>query len=145
MKTILFADDHRSIRDYCRRELEDEGYRVVLARDAAEAVEAVRRERPDAVILDICMPQGGGLSAIEQIKQLAPALPVVFFTANDELCLSDRRSCLASACVEKAADLTELKHVVFRLLSSKGETAAGRLGLPAGGATEEPRQAMQGG
>ena len=46
MKTILFADDNKNIREYCRASLEDEGYRVVVARDGIEAVQAYRTRSP---------------------------------------------------------------------------------------------------
>ena len=41
MKTILLADDKKNIREFCRQELEDEGYRVILARDGREAIQLV--------------------------------------------------------------------------------------------------------
>jgi len=130
MKTILLADDHKNIREFCRQELEDEGYRVLLARDGQEAVDLVGQEHPDVAVLDICMPQGNGLEAIERIRQIAPALPVVFFTAHDEACLEDRRSRWAVACVEKCEDLSELKRVIGRLVSSEKASSALSLGLP---------------
>lgn len=132
MKTILFADDHKSIREYCREEFEDEGYRVLLARDGREAIQLVRQEHPDMAVLDIYMPGGTGLEALDAIKRVAPAMPVVLFTAHDEACLRDRRSRLAAACVEKCADLTELKRLVFRLLASQEGPEPVRVGLPPG-------------
>ena len=104
MKTLLFADDNKNIREFCRQELEDEGYRVVLARDGREAVRLVREEHPDLAILDICMPRAGGLEAVERIKTIDPAIPIIFFTANDEDCVTDSRSRFANACVEKSED-----------------------------------------
>jgi len=130
MKTILFADDHKSIREYCREEFEEEGYRVLLARDGREALQLVRQEHPDMAVLDIYMPGGTGLEALEAIKRIAPAMPVVLFTAHDEACLRDQRSRLAAACVEKCADLTELKRLVCTLLTSQNGRAAVRVGLP---------------
>jgi len=130
MKTVLFVDDNRNIREFCRRELEAEGYLIVLAADGAEAIQAVRRETPDAIVLDLRMPGVGGLDAIEQIRESAPGVPVIFFTSNDEDCLTDRRSRLATACVEKSEDLTELKRALCRVSTLRHEQETLRVGLP---------------
>ncbi len=90
MKTILLADDEKNIREFCKQELEDEGYRLILARDGREAIKLVRKEQPDLVILDLCMPRLGGLDAIEPIWAIAPEVPIILFTANDEYCVSGR-------------------------------------------------------
>jgi CheY-like chemotaxis protein len=130
MKTILLVDDNRNIREFCRRELEAEGYRVALAADGAEALGIVGKESPDAIILDLCMPAMDGFEVIEQIRESAPSVPVIFFTANDEDCLTDRRSRLATACVEKSADLTELKLALRRVSTLGHDQETLRVGLP---------------
>jgi two-component system, NtrC family, response regulator AtoC len=130
MKTILFADDNKSIREICKVEFEDEGYRVVLARDGVEAVHAMLQELPDVVILDIAMPRANGLDAIEQIKALDPRVPVIFYTAFDEDCIIDHRGQLAVACVEKVADLSELKRVVIRAMTACRSHVCFPSGLP---------------
>ena len=117
MATILLADDQKNIRDFCKQELEDEGYRVILARDGREAIRLIRKEPPDLVILDLCMPRVGGLDAVEPIRALAPEIPIILFTANDEDCMTDDRSRHAVACVEKSEDLTELKRAIVRFLT----------------------------
>ena len=130
MKTVLFVDDNRNIREFCRRELEAEGYRVALAADGAAAVQLIRQQLPDVIILDLRMPGVGGLDAIEHIRELAPSVPVIFFTANDEACLTDRRSRLATACLEKSEDLTELKRALLRVSTLPHEQETLRVGLP---------------
>jgi len=133
MKTILFADDHKNIREYCRRALTDEGYRVVLARDGIEALEVFLAEAPDLAILDISMPRCSGLEALKQMKRYSPQVPVILFTAHDEECMRDRRAQLATACVEKAEDLAEMKRVVASALhgrTSEGGDESMRIGLP---------------
>ncbi len=130
MLTLLLADDDRNIREYCRRELEEEGYRVLVARDGAEAIHLTRRHSPDLVILDICMPGVDGLEAAQRIKAMDPDAPVVFFTSFDDLCVQDGRSRNATACVEKREDLTQLKQVINGALSSRRQNQPYRLGLP---------------
>ena len=132
MKTILFADDHKNIREYCRAAFAEEGYRVVLARDGTEALQMFITEAPDLAILDISMPRSSGLETLEQIKRLSPGTPVVLFMRHDEDCMGDHRALLATACVEKSDNLAELKRIVAHALKS-GISASGtslRLGLP---------------
>jgi CheY-like chemotaxis protein len=134
VKTILIADDNKNIREYCRAAFEEEGYRVVLARDGIEALRVFCAEAPDLAILDISMPQAGGLDALEQIRRLAPKIPAILYTAHDEDCLRDRRAALATACVEKSSDdLRDLKRTVAHALQSSHDETQGaslRQGLP---------------
>lgn len=133
MKTILFADDSKNIREYCRLSLEDEGFRVVLAGNGLEAVQAFFQEMPDLAVLDITMPRMDGLEALERIKNAAPQVPVVLYTAHDEDCVRDRHASLAAACVRKSEDLSELQHVIHRLTgasSSEERWKLARTGLP---------------
>ncbi len=130
MKTILLADDEKNIREFCKQELEDEGYRVILARDGREAIKLFQKERPDLVILDLRMPRLGGLDAIGPIWAIAPEVPVILFTANDEDCVTDGRSRHAVACVEKSEDLTELKRAIVRAMGGHEASEPFRLGLP---------------
>ncbi len=130
MTTVLIADDHKNIREYCRLELEDEGYRVLVAPDGGEALRLTSDDRPDLVVLDICMPGMNGLETLAQMRRSEPDLPIVFFTSFADACLYDERSRFATACVEKRADLTELKRVIAAALRSRRAKQPYRLGLP---------------
>ena len=132
MKTILLADDSKSIREFCRTALEDAGYRVVLASDGLDAIRVFFEESPDLAILDISMPRASGLEALERLSSDAPQVPVILFTAHDEECRQDRRASLARACIRKDGDLSELKQVIaetFNSLSSDNWSGPIRLGL----------------
>jgi CheY-like chemotaxis protein len=134
MKAILFADDQKNIREYCRASLAEEGYRVVLARDGVEAVQLFIAEMPDLAILDVCMPRASGLETLEQIKRLSPRTPVILFSAHHEVCLRDHRAGLATACVKKLEDLAELKRIVAQTLKRPDLEQCSesvRIGLPA--------------
>ena len=130
MVTILFADDNTNIREYCRRELEEEGYRVIVARDGAEAIRLASSDVPDLAVLDICMPGMNGLEAVPRIRAAKPDVPIVFFTSHDDACVQDQRAGYASACVQKCEDLTELKLVIASVLRSHHCGRPYRLGLP---------------
>ena len=83
MSAILVVDDNEANRELARATLEDEGHRVILARDAAEGVLAFEREQPDCVLLDVRMPEVDGFTACVRIRALpgGPETPVLFLTA----------------------------------------------------------------
>lgn len=86
---IVIADDHTLVRRAVRRILDTlEDFRVVgEAADGEEAVELVRRQHPDAVVLDFEMPKLNGLEAARQIRQLPSPPKVIVLTMyqNDAL------------------------------------------------------------
>lgn len=86
MKRILIADDHEIVRRGLRQILTDEFPRLQIgdAANARDAVEAVRKQAWDAVLLDINMPGRSGLEVLEELKRLRPAMPVVMLTAFPE-------------------------------------------------------------
>lgn len=82
---VVVADDHSLFRDGITSLLEAAGYEVVeQSSDGQEAVEAVRRFRPDLVLMDISMPKMGGLEALKLIKTEFPDTRVVILTVSDD-------------------------------------------------------------
>lgn len=79
-ETILLAEDEPQVRRAVAQILERAGYRVVVACDGAEAVQALRRtsEPVHLAILDVVMPELGGPEAWEQIRGLRPEMRVLF-------------------------------------------------------------------
>jgi NarL family two-component system response regulator LiaR len=80
---VLIVDDHAVVRGGLRTflDLQDEIEVVAEAEDGDGAVSAVERLRPDVVLLDLVMPQGGGLPAIRQIRERSPATRVIVLTS----------------------------------------------------------------
>lgn len=109
MATVLFVDDNRNIREFCRRELERSEYRVLVAANGREASEICGEERPDVVVLDIRMPDMDGYATVRVLSERFPDLPVILFTAQVDI---EDLSCVsrgAWACVAKSEDLRDLK------------------------------------
>src|SRR5205085_6207356 len=81
-ETILVAEDEAALRELARDVLEGLGYKVLLARDGAEAVALYEAERAriDLLLLDVVMPHMGGHEAYEHIRTLDGATPVIFMT-----------------------------------------------------------------
>jgi DNA-binding response OmpR family regulator len=81
---VLLVDDERSIRTICRVNLEGEGIAVSEARDGAEALAEIRRERPSLVLLDVMMPGVDGWGVAERLAAADDTreIPVVFLSAR---------------------------------------------------------------
>ena len=82
MATILIADDMRLVRVRCSRMLADHGHQVFEAENGREAVEIFKLRRPDAVLLDITMPELDGLAALELIMEIDGQARVGMVTAS---------------------------------------------------------------
>ncbi len=80
-KTILVADDDLAHRTMLRTLLSGWGYMITEADDGSSAVEAVRRQPFDLILMDIRMIRVSGLEALTEIKAYNPAIPVVIMTA----------------------------------------------------------------
>src|ERR1700710_1686226 len=82
---ILVADDDSAVRDSLARTLRCEGYDVVTACDGRDALHAVHEYEPDAMVLDVSMPQLDGLQACRQLRAEGVWLPVLMLTARDSV------------------------------------------------------------
>jgi len=74
---VLVIDDEADVRAALRATLGDAGYAVTEARDGAEALEILRTNPPDAVLMDIYMPLQDGFEAIRALRRIAPAVKVI--------------------------------------------------------------------
>ena len=116
MKTILVVDDDEAIRTLLQEELEDEGYKVLIATNARDALKMVASEALDLVILDIRMPGMDGLEALPRILGIKEGLPVILNTAYSHY-QESFMSWAADAYVVKSSDLTELKEKIKELVN----------------------------
>lgn len=85
-KRILVVDDDREIARLLRAYLEQNGYQVIVAYDGAKALQAIRQERPDLVVLDLMLPDRDGWEVTRLVRS-DPALaatPIVMLTARVE-------------------------------------------------------------
>jgi two-component system, OmpR family, KDP operon response regulator KdpE len=82
-KLILVVDDEPRMVNFMRMNLELEGTRVISAPNGKEALERVREELPDVVLLDIMMPGMDGFETLRRIRQFSQT-PVLILTAKDQ-------------------------------------------------------------
>ncbi|GGF06240.1 hypothetical protein GCM10011611_09680 [Aliidongia dinghuensis] len=81
---ILIVDDNEANLDIARVRLESRGYEIITATDGEAALERVRRDRPDLVLLDIMMPKLDGIEVTRRLKADAslPFIPIILVTAK---------------------------------------------------------------
>ena len=81
MTRVLIVDDEKNIREVVREYAHLNGYETDEAADGYEALEKVRDNDYDCIILDIMMPKLDGFSACKQIKKMKP-VPVIMLSAR---------------------------------------------------------------
>lgn len=115
-RPILVVDDDSAIRDSERQILADSGYRVVEARDGAEALRAIDVEQPALILLDVQMPGIDGPTFARELRTRLRRVPLVILTGvADPKREADR--CNAEAFLRKPFDADELVRVVRRFAS----------------------------
>jgi DNA-binding NarL/FixJ family response regulator len=82
---ILIADDHTLIAELCRKLLDMEFDVVGTVSDGHALVRAAHELKPDVVVVDIAMPVLNGLDAGRQVKQILPAVKLVYLTMNTDI------------------------------------------------------------
>jgi DNA-binding NtrC family response regulator len=78
---VLIADDSKLLRKKLRDELEKLGCAVVEAANGKEAVAYDLEHEPDGIILDIVMPEVGGIEALQTLREVSPDVPVVMLSS----------------------------------------------------------------
>jgi len=84
--TVLVVDDDPTVRSLLAKTLEKEGYRVIFARNGVEALTLAREHKPQAITLDVLMPQMDGWGALKELKADAKLrdIPVIMVTVLNE-------------------------------------------------------------
>jgi two-component system nitrogen regulation response regulator NtrX len=81
-RRVLVVDDEESILRSLRGVLEDEGFEVIVAATGEQALEAVEKEDPDLMLLDVWLPGIDGLETLEKTRRRFPDLPVVMMSGH---------------------------------------------------------------
>ena len=122
--TILYIEDNFDNRLLVRRVLEIEGYRVIEAEDGIQALDHLRSETPDLVIVDINLPDMDGYEVTTRLKQIPSMakVPVIAMTAN--VMKGDREKTLAAGCdgyISKPIDIDTLPDQIAKFLRKSNE------------------------
>lgn len=110
---VLVVDDEATLAELITMALRYEGWEVRAAGDGRTAVRVARDFRPDAVVLDIMLPDVDGLEVLRKLRVDAPHLPVLFLTAKDAV--EDRIAGLTAGGDDYVTKPFSLEEVVLRL------------------------------
>ncbi|HUR74354.1 MAG TPA: response regulator transcription factor [Sporichthya sp.] len=110
---VLVVDDEPSLTDLLSMALRYEGWEIRTAGDGAGALKAARDFRPDAVVLDVMLPDVDGLELLRRLRADTPDIPVLFLTARDAV--EDRIAGLTAGGDDYVTKPFSLEEVVARL------------------------------
>jgi two-component system nitrogen regulation response regulator GlnG len=117
MPSVLVIDDDRAVLHTIRRVFDQSDVTVRTADTAADGLQALGKEVPDAVLLDVMLPDRSGLDTFDAIKKLDSKLPVIFITAgskSDTAIEAMKRG--AYDYLIKPLDLGQVRHLVARAI-----------------------------
>jgi CheY-like chemotaxis protein len=120
MKTVLLVDDDNVFLLTIGVRLKSMGYTVYAAKDAVNAISAVRKNDPDVIVLDVSLPAGDGFMVAERLQRLisSAATPIIFVTASENPSLRERAMRVgAVAFLNKPFDATTLADAIESALS----------------------------
>jgi DNA-binding NtrC family response regulator len=129
--TILVVDDEASMRKSLSRLLKGNGYSVRMADCAHTALSEARKEHPDLVLLDICLPDTDGLEVLARLKQMNRRVVVIVMTAYESA-----RSAVAAMkrgaydYLSKPFNIDALRLLVKQALVSRRDGTAGETSRP---------------
>ncbi|WP_018132170.1 response regulator transcription factor [Effusibacillus pohliae] len=81
---VLVVDDEQSIQKLVEYNLRQAGYEVSTADNGMQALELIRADRPDLVILDLMLPGLGGMEVCQQLRKDGISIPIIMLTARDD-------------------------------------------------------------
>ncbi|MDH1340961.1 response regulator transcription factor [Ectopseudomonas oleovorans] len=84
MNRLLLIDDDQELCELLSRWLTQEGFQVTACHEAAGARQALAAQAPEAVVLDVMLPDGSGLELLKQLRGEHPDLPVLMLSARGE-------------------------------------------------------------
>ena len=120
-KKILIVDDEAGIVRLLSMRLKAKGYEVFEAYDGLECVKMAMQVLPDLILLDIKMPQGGGIGAFERLIKLdaTKEIPVIFMTAfPTEEIKNQVRKMGAKDCISKPFISKDFEQTIDTVLSA---------------------------
>lgn len=118
MATILVVDDAAFMRMRAAKLLTEEGHQVLEAGNGAEAVKIYAEKKPDAVLMDITMPEMDGLTALKEIRKLDPNARIAMVTAmGQQAIILEALKSGARDFVIKPFEKSRVINAVIKLLS----------------------------
>jgi CheY-like chemotaxis protein len=119
-KKILVVEDFEDTRRLIKFVLEDLGYEVIEAKDGWDAVETVKRETPDLILMDMALPMINGISATKLIRQIekTSSVPIIALTASGQYIHDTAIEAGCDDFLTKPLDINTLQPVLEKYLQN---------------------------
>ncbi len=115
---VLVVEDYQDTREFMKFILQDYGFDVSVATNGFEAIESVRKQVPDLILMDISMPGMDGLTAARKIReQNGPRTPIIAITAYGEAAAQKALEAGCNGSLSKPIDFDDLEPMLTRYLS----------------------------
>jgi DNA-binding NtrC family response regulator len=120
--SILVIDDEPHVSDMLQEYLAELGYAVEVAKTGDEAVRRVSAKRPDALLLDMHLPDTTGEQLLARLLAMDASLPIVMLSGDIDRDVA-RRTMAAGAFqyLQKPFEFDELEHTIARAVDASGE------------------------
>lgn len=122
-KTVMVVDDDAPILQLIGDILKPEGYNIVKVQSGSEALEKLKENKPDLILLDIMMPGMDGWDVCEKIKKNKKIqdIPIIFVTAKTDPISRSMGSLASVEYITKPFDMDDLKKRVKSVLNQKNK------------------------
>jgi CheY-like chemotaxis protein len=123
-KTILVVDDFEDTQVLMKFLIEELGYQVLQAKDGWKAVESVKRQMPDLILMDMALPSVDGIQATKLIRQFegASEIPIIAFTASGQYIYQQAIDAGCNALIDKPIDIDKLELIIRSYLKNSFST-----------------------
>ena len=119
-KKVLIVEDYDDTREFMKFLLETYGYQVIEATDGIEAIDRVKQQHPDLVLMDISLPTVDGLTATRTIRTLdanASKMPIIAVTAFGKYHYQKAIDAGCNDLIDKPVDFDVLEPILHQYLS----------------------------
>lgn len=111
MNSILLVEDEAHLRDLYKDEIEDAGFTVWSVTSGREAIDWIKKERPQLIVLDIMLPDISGLQVLQEIKTIDKTIPIIINSAFS-VYKTDFLSWMADDYIVKSSSIIELINTI---------------------------------
>lgn len=118
-QTVMYVEDDPGNRVLIRRVLQSEGYRIIEAKNASQALSVLKKEQPDIILMDINMPDVDGYTLTTQLKTMPNIQNIPIIAVSAKVLKSDREKAIAAGCngyIEKPINVDTLSETINRYI-----------------------------
>jgi two-component system nitrogen regulation response regulator NtrX len=113
MRTVLVVDDEKNIRETLKDVLEDEGYKIILAEDGKQAIDILRKDQVDVMLLDLWLPKVGGMEVLDRVKREYGDIEIIIISGHGTIDVAVKATKIgAFDFIEKPLSLERVLNVV---------------------------------